>query len=434
MPTIRQIGGGISKVLDSGTTVQPGAFDAINFTGAVTVANAGNGQVDVAYTTLGVGEVISESTPATLQALTRYKDTTGVIIEQSPVIAEVDGRLSNLTDPSGAQDAATKVSSETAAAAAAATAESNAADYTDFAVTAGVASANGYTDTVTTNMVTTGGLTSGRIPIASGAKAIADDSTLFYLAGVLGLKRQIDFSDLTNCSLGVTDGGTPLSVPKIFFDNGSIGIDSCNGWSIYADRTDGLILNGNTKFTGADHTFSQDQVAFYSANAVPGVGGSVFFGTTEIGSIAYAALDDGNGNALYCGGGAGGSFVFGDMDFADSITQAAGQTIDGVDISTLYTNRAVSSSPVTVLTTDNKFKNTAGGITYNLPAANSVASGKPYGITDTSGLLTANPGSLAPNGTDKIAGINAAVPLNRDYGIWNFYSNGTDEWIFSGIS
>lgn len=53
------------------------------------------------------GDVVGPAV-ATDNAIARFDTTTGKLIQNSAVVVEDDGRLSNVTDPTGAQDAATK--------------------------------------------------------------------------------------------------------------------------------------------------------------------------------------------------------------------------------------------------------------------------------------------------------------------------------------
>lgn len=57
---------------------------------------------------LVAGDKVTGPNSATDNALVRFDGTTGTLVQVSPVISEDDGRLSNVTDPTDPQDAATK--------------------------------------------------------------------------------------------------------------------------------------------------------------------------------------------------------------------------------------------------------------------------------------------------------------------------------------
>ena len=71
----------------------------------------------------------------------------------------------------------------------------------------------------------------------------------------------------------------------------------------------------------------------------------------------------------------------------------------------------------------------AGSFTLSLPAANSVSSGKLYIVKDEYGACTINPLLIAPNGADKIDGVNASYSLNVNFESVTLVCNGADSWF-----
>jgi hypothetical protein len=59
----------------------------------------------------------------------------------------------------------------------------------------------------------------------------------------------------------------------------------------------------------------------------------------------------------------------------------------------------------------------AASFALTLPAANSVANGKKVIIKDEGGAATTHPLAYAPNGTDKIDGVNATQFLNVNFAV-----------------
>jgi hypothetical protein len=96
-----------------------------------------------------------------------------------------------------------------------------------------------------------------------------------------------------------------------------------------------------------------------------------------------------------------------------------------------YYTRITKSANYSVATTDDYIGcNTSGGaVTLSLPAANTVGSGKRYIIKDEGGAATTNNIFVAPNGTDKIDGVNASESLVVNYESITLVCNGVDAWF-----
>ncbi len=96
-----------------------------------------------------------------------------------------------------------------------------------------------------------------------------------------------------------------------------------------------------------------------------------------------------------------------------------------------YYTRIAKSANYSIATTDDYIgcDSSLASFTVTLPAANTVQSGKRYIIKDEGGSATTNNIFIAPNGTDKIDGVNASESLVVNYESITLICDGVDGWF-----
>ena len=94
----------------------------------------------------------------------------------------------------------------------------------------------------------------------------------------------------------------------------------------------------------------------------------------------------------------------------------------------ITTPKVTGDSPVTAVTGKGYFLNTtAGTITINLPAG---AAGSIVSMADYAGTWQTNNVTVSPNGSEKIGGVNADVPLNTEgQSVTFIYVDSTQGWL-----
>lgn len=186
---------------------------------------------------------------------------------------------------------------------------------------------------------------------------------------------------------------------------------------------------GNTGTVGGDSVAGNltlrggDQIA---ANAVAAGNASLRGGNKTAGT--------GNGGNVTISGGTSVGGVAGDITINTAATERLKVTSNGnfkLSSGLSVTSRHNQTGTVTVLVTDIYIgcNSSGGAVTVNLPSATTAGAGKKYIVKDEGGAATTNNISIAPNGTDKIDGVNASESLVVNYESITLVCNGVDGWF-----
>lgn len=121
-----------------------------------------------------------------------------------------------------------------------------------------------------------------------------------------------------------------------------------------------------------------------------------------------------------------------EFQYLNGVTSAVQTQLDDKEKKGYYT-RITKTSDYSIAATDDYIgcdsSGTMAGLTLTLPAANTVLSGKRVIVKDEGGSATSKNISLAPNGTDKIDGVNASESLLVNYESITLVCNGVDGWF-----
>lgn len=119
-----------------------------------------------------------------------------------------------------------------------------------------------------------------------------------------------------------------------------------------------------------------------------------------------------------------------ELGFLSGVTSSVQNQLNDREKKGYYT-RITKSANYSIATTDDYIgcDSSGGSFTVTLPAANTVGSGKRFIIKDEGGAATTNNIFVAPNGTDKIDGVNASESLVVNYESITLICDGASKWF-----